>query len=108
MTSNNNLQSENDKEFNACPEKTAKSKKSKNWFARHWIDISVIIAVVSALCFLGYVIYKKFKFAKKIKIFYEYFVVAEGYEKLREGMQNTAIIAISGLLGAFTNILPIG
>lgn len=98
MTSNNNLQSENDKEYNACPEKTVKAQKSKNWFERHWIDLTVVIAAISALCFLCYVIYKKFRFAKKIKIFYEYFVTEGGYEKLLEGMKNTAIIAISGLL----------
>jgi len=97
MIDKNNLPTEENGEISPS-EAVVKKPKSSNWFKRHWIDIIVIAAVVAALCWLGYTIYKKFRFAKKFKIFYDYFIINEGYEKLLEGMENTAIIAISGLL----------
>ena len=98
MTNKNNLPLDGELESKSTPSPTVKKPKSKNWFARHWIDILVIVAVLGALCWLGYTIYKKFRFAKKFQIFYDYFIVNEGYERLLEGMKNTAIIAITGLL----------
>ncbi len=78
--------------------KDEKGNKVLGFFKRHGIDIAVVIAVCGLLCWLGYTVYKKFKFAKKINIFYDYFVVNEGYKDLIKGMKNTALIAVIGLI----------
>ena len=70
----------------------------KKFMKKHWIDILVVVALVALLVVLCYNIYIKFRFAKKIQIFYNYFIVNGGYKRLLRGMKNTALIAISGLL----------
>lgn len=72
-------------------------KKKTNFFKKHWIDALVIAAVIAFAAWLFYDIYVSFKFEKKISIFYDYFIVNEGYERLLLGMKNTALIAIIGL-----------
>ena len=73
-------------------------EKVKSFFKKHWIDIIVIAAVLVLLGYLGYNIYYRFSFEKKWNIFYDYFFTNGGYKKLLLGMQNTALIAVLGLL----------
>ena len=73
-------------------------KKVKGFFKKHWIDIIVIAAVIGALIYLGYNVYYRFNFEKKWNIFYNYFFTNGGYKKLLTGMQNTALIAVLGLV----------
>ncbi|MCQ2354230.1 MAG: amino acid ABC transporter permease [Clostridia bacterium] len=70
----------------------------KKFFKKHWIDAIVIAAVAVFLYFGACSIYTKFRFAKKWNIFYDYFVVNHGYNKLVTGLKNTGIIAVSGLM----------
>lgn len=69
----------------------------KRFFKKHWVDIIVIAALAAFLAWGATVIYERFNFAKKWTFFYNYFFVNDGYLKLLEGMQNTAIIAVVGL-----------
>jgi polar amino acid transport system permease protein len=73
-------------------------KKVKGFFKKHWIDLIVIAAVIGVLVYLGYNVYYRFNFAKKWNIFYDYFFTNGGYKKLLTGMQNTALIAVLGLV----------
>lgn len=73
-------------------------KKITEFFKKHWIDILVAMAVIAVIGYAIYYVYISFRFEKKIAIFYDYFIVNRGYEKLIEGMKNTAFISISGLL----------
>ena len=73
-------------------------QKVKGFFKKHWIDIIVIAAVIGALICLGYNVYYRFNFEKKWNIFYNYFFTNGGYKKLLTGMQNTALIAVLGLV----------
>ena len=73
-------------------------EKVKSFFKKHWIDIIVIAAVLVLLGYLGYNVYYRFSFEKKWNIFYDYFFTNGGYKKLLLGMQNTALIAVLGLL----------
>ncbi len=73
-------------------------KEKKGFFKKHWIDIIAIAAVLALFAWLCASIYINFRFEKKINIFYNYFIVNRGYERLLLGMKNTAIIAIAGLL----------
>ena len=59
--------------------------------------LSVTI-VVALFAWLFASIYVNFRFAKKIEIFYNYFVVNDGYERLLLGLKNTALIATFGLI----------
>lgn len=70
----------------------------KGFFRKHWIDMLAIAAVIALFAWLFATVYVNFRFAKKINIFYNYFIVNEGYERLLLGLRNTAIIAIAGLL----------
>ncbi len=70
----------------------------KKFLKKHWVDIIVISALVVFFAFLGYTIYERFNFAKKWVFFCEYFFENNGYKKLLEGMKNTAIIAVVGLI----------
>ena len=74
------------------------NKKSKNFLRKHWIDILVILVVVILLCVLAVSIAQRFNFSKKFSIFTKYFIDNNGYKKVLEGMKNTAIIAVGGLL----------
>ena len=78
----------------------------KKFLKKHWIDILVILALAAFLCYGGYEIYKRFSFAKKWDTFTNYFINNRGYNTLLEGMKNTAIIAVVGLLiGTLIGIL---
>ncbi len=70
----------------------------KKFLKKHWIDIIVIAALVIFLALAGYAIFERFNFAKKWDFFQKYFFENKGYKKLLEGMKNTAIIAIVGLV----------
>lgn len=72
--------------------------KITDFFKKRWIDLLVIAVAGGLFGWLIYYVYVKFRFAKKIDIFYNYFVVNEGYEKLVEGLINTGLIAVLGLL----------
>lgn len=72
--------------------------KKKNFLQKHWIDIAAILVLIGLVATLFRSIYIKFRFAKKIKIFYNYFIEQDGYELLLRGMKNTAIIAVLGLV----------
>ena len=74
------------------------NNKLKNFFKKHWLDIVVILAVVALLAVLVCNIAVQFNFAKKWKIFSNYFFTNNGYKKVLTGIQNTGIIAIGGLL----------
>ncbi|MBQ2876481.1 MAG: amino acid ABC transporter permease [Clostridia bacterium] len=68
------------------------------FFKKHWIDLTVLACVIPPIVLLFDYIYDKFRFAKKIKIFYDQFIVNQGYERLLEGLKNTALIAVVGLM----------
>ena len=72
--------------------------KVKTFFKKHWIDVVLISGIIGLLSWLVTSIFFRFNFSKKIQIFYNHFVVNEGYERLIEGMKNTFIIAIAGLV----------
>ena len=61
------------------------------------MDALTLAAVVSLLVLLGVKIYKRFGFARKWTVFYDYFIENNGYRRLLLGMKNTAIIAVAGL-----------
>ncbi len=65
---------------------------------KHWVDLLVVLCVVALLVVLALTIAQRFNFAKKWDFFYRYFVTNSGYKRLLEGMKNTAIIAIAGLV----------
>lgn len=73
-------------------------KKKKNFWKKHWIDILVIVAVVTLLVLLGVSIATRFNFAKKWKFFDRYFFQNQGYLNLLTGIKNTGLIAVFGLL----------
>lgn len=73
-------------------------KKSKNFFRDHWIDIVAILVVAVLLCVLAVSIAQRFNFSKKFAIFKKYFIDNNGYKKVLEGIKNTGIIAVGGLL----------
>ena len=78
------------------------TKKKKGFFAEHWLDVVVVVAILAALYFLCAYIAKEFKFEKKWAVFYRFFIENNGYKKLLTGMKNTGIIAVSGLaIGIF-------
>ena len=78
----------------------------KKILKKHWIDILVILALAAFLCYGGYEIYQRFSFAKKWGTFTNYFINNRGYKTLLDGMKNTAIIAVLGLLiGTLIGIL---
>ena len=72
--------------------------KFTNFWRRHWIDVLVILAVAAGFIALFAEIFVKFKFSVKLNVFYNYFIVNEGYKDLLDGMKNTAIIAVLGLV----------
>lgn len=65
---------------------------------RHWMDMLVIVVVAVLLGFLCYTVYNRFGFAKKWQVFSAYFFDNKGYVDLLDGMKNTAMIAVLGLL----------
>ena len=75
--------------------------KKKGFLRRHWIDILTVTVLAVLLCLLAYAIYERFRFAKKWELFLKYFVENRGYNRLLTGLQNTAIIAVAGLLIGF-------
>ena len=72
--------------------------KLKNFLKKHWIDILVIAVLIAGVVFLAMTIAEEFRFAKKWTIFDRYFFQNNGYKKLITGIQNTALIAVFGLL----------
>ncbi len=70
----------------------------KNFLKKHWVDIIVVTALIIFLVFAGCVIFERFNFAKKLDLFGKYFFDNNGYKKLLEGMKNTALIAVVGLV----------
>ena len=70
----------------------------KKFFKKHWVDILVILGLAAFFAWGAYEIYLRFNFAKKWSFFYEYFFANNGYKKLITGLQNTAIIAVLGLV----------
>ncbi len=70
----------------------------KKFLKKHWVDILVVIALIVFLVIGGYAIFVRFNFAKKWDFFQKYFFENNGYKKLLEGMKNTAIIAVVGLI----------
>ncbi len=58
----------------------------------------MLTALTVFLVFACYTIYIRFNFAKKWSLFSQYFFTNNGYKKLLEGMKNTAIIAVVGLV----------
>ena len=70
----------------------------KQFLKKHWMDIPVIAALIAFFVWGGSVIFVRFNFAKKWEFFHRYFFVNNGYEKLLEGLRNTALIAVLGLL----------
>lgn len=72
--------------------------KIKEFFKKHWIDVLVVLALCAGFAYVINNIYVSFRFEKKIDIFYNYFIVNGGYKKLIEGMQNTGLIAVLGLI----------
>ena len=72
--------------------------KVKTFFKKHWIDVVLISGIIGLLSWLVTSIFFRFNFPKKFQIFYNHFVVNAGYERLVEGMKNTFIIAVAGLV----------
>lgn len=62
------------------------------------MDILVILGIAGLLAVLAMNVYTRFNFAKKWKIFYDYFVSNNGYKTLLTGIKNTALIAVGGLV----------
>ena len=62
------------------------------------MDILAILLVTIAVVAIAVSVYFRFNFANKWKIFYDYFVVNNGYKDLLRGMKNTALISVLGLL----------
>ncbi len=75
-----------------------KNKSLRGFFRRHWMDLLVILAVIAAAIALAMSISQRFKFDLKWEIFCEHFFENNGYKKVLTGMQNTALIAVFGLL----------
>ncbi len=65
---------------------------------KHWMDILVIIAVLVLAVVGAFIIADRFNFPKKWNVFYNYFITDEGYTILLEGLKNTALIAVLGML----------
>ena len=70
----------------------------KKFLKKHWIDILALTAVAVGVVLLAALIANQFNFAKKWVFFDRYFFQNNGYKKLLEGMRNTALIAVLGLL----------
>ena len=86
--------------------------KIKEYFKKHWIDMLVVVGLIAFAAYLCYYIYVSFRFEKKIDIFYNYFIVNRGYEKFIEGLKNTALIAVLGLvigivIGTFIAVIKV-
>ena len=78
----------------------------KKFLKKHWIDVLTLTAVAVGVVLLAAVIANQFNFAKKWVFFDRYFFQNNGYKKLLEGMRNTALIAVFGLLiGIFIGTL---
>ena len=73
-------------------------KIMKKFIKKHWIDALVLLAVAAFIAFGCYKIGIKFNFVKKWNIFVDYFITNKGYKKLIEGLKNTGLIAVSGLI----------
>ena len=67
------------------------------YLKKHWMDILTVLGVAALLVWLGASVYTRFRFEKKWGIFWDYFVVNNGYRKVVTGLQNTLYIAILGL-----------
>ncbi len=65
---------------------------------KHWMDILVIAAIAVLVIVGAFLIADRFNFPKKWNIFYNYFVTDQGYQLLLNGIKNTAIIAVVGML----------
>lgn len=70
----------------------------KAFLKKHWVDALTLSAVAALLVYLCLAVYQRFGFARKWNIFYDYFVANNGYRRLLMGMQNTAVIAVVGLV----------
>lgn len=78
----------------------------KKFLKKHWIDVLTLTAVAVGVVLLAALIADQFNFAKKWVFFDRYFFRNNGYKKLLEGMRNTALIAVFGLLiGIFIGTL---
>ncbi len=76
------------------------------------MDVLAIVLVVAAFVALVAIIYVEFNFEKKIGIFYKNFITNEGYRDFLQGLKNTGIIAVLGLLigtviGTFIAIIKV-
>lgn len=76
-------------------------EKIKLFLKRHWMDVLVVAVLIVLLILGGRDIYFRFRLEKKIRIFNNYFIVNQGYQRLLEGLKNTGIIALMGLLIGF-------
>lgn len=65
---------------------------------KHWMDALAILAVAGLIVWLCAEIYTRFRFEKKWSIFWDYFVLNNGYRKVLLGLQNTVYIAVIGLV----------
>ena len=72
--------------------------KIKEFFKKYWIDILVITAFLALVAYALYYVYVTFRFGKKFTIFYNYFIENGGYKKLLEGLKNTGLISVLGLV----------
>ena len=72
--------------------------KIKEFFKKYWIDILVITAFLALVGYALYYVYVTFRFGKKFTIFYNYFIENGGYKKLLEGLKNTGLISVLGLV----------
>ncbi len=70
----------------------------KQFLKKRGIDIVVLLAVAVLLVFGAISIATQFKFGKKWDFFYNYFFTNGGYKDLLNGIKNTAIIAVFGML----------
>lgn len=65
---------------------------------KHWMDILTVLGVVAIFVWLCASVYTRFRFEKKWGIFWDYFIVNNGYRKVLTGLQNTVYIAVLGLV----------
>lgn len=70
----------------------------KKILRKHWMDVLAVLAVAVLAVLLALTIADRFNFDKKWGFFYNYFVTNKGYKRLIEGMKNTAIISVAGLI----------
>ena len=70
----------------------------KEFAKKHGIDVLVAVLLTAACVVGAWVVGERFHFSAKWAAFTEYFFDNQGYLDLLEGMKNTAIIAVFGML----------